>query len=159
AGTDSGGSPPVTVAGEAGEPSEPEVPRRILADSVADFSFVQGAYGWYYGFDNGTLESFTLMTRQSVITTYVPVSKDVWNCWASQNTHWTQIFELGAHPNGTSTSAPSPAILERAVRRWVSDYAGDVVIRGEVAKIDVAANMISNGVDVSIYVDGAQLYT
>lgn len=131
---------------------------RLLADSVADFSLEQGKHGWYYGYDGGTLDGFALMTRVARIVAYVPATSDVWDCWGNEETHWTQIFQLGAHPNGVDTSPPSPPLLQRAVRRWVSDYDGAVVISGEMAKIDLAAEP-SNGVDASVYVDGTLLLT
>jgi hypothetical protein len=139
-------------ANEGGEP--PSAPR-ILADSVADFSLTQGDYGWYYGSDSGDVADFKQLSRLSVITTFTPPSMDVWECWASETTHWTQLFRLGGHPNGTDTSPPSVAVLERAVRRWVSNFAGDVVISGEAAKIDLVD---SNGVQALVYVDGVQLF-
>jgi hypothetical protein len=142
---------------DAGAPASVEAPR-LLADSVADFSLTQGELGWYYGYDGGSLDTFALMTRKSVITQYVPVSKDIWDCWANDSAHWTQIFRLGAHPNGTITSTPGNALLQRAVRRWISTFAGDIVITGEVAKIDVTVNG-SNGVDASVYVDGKLAYS
>ena len=143
------------IAGDGGAEAIPEPPR-LLADSVADFSLTQGELGWSYGYDSGSLDTFTLMTRKSVITNYVPASNDVWDCWGNDTAHWTQLFQLGAHPNGTDTSTPSNAILQRAVRRWTSTYAGDVTISGEVAKIDIVD---SNGVDAFVYVDGVQRYT
>ncbi|HXK19499.1 MAG TPA: hypothetical protein VNG33_16935 [Polyangiaceae bacterium] len=132
-------------------------PARVLADSVADFSLTQGEHGWYYGYDSGSLDSFALMTRISVITTYVPATADVWDCWANDTTHWAQLFQLGGHPNGTDTSPPSPPILQRVVRRWLSSFEGDVTIAGELAKIDVTLG--SNGIDGSVYVDGTERYT
>lgn len=155
----SGGTRDLPSAGadEGGAAATPAAPR-LLADSVADFSFRQGEHGWYYGYDGGSLDTFALMTRKSIITTYVPASKDVWDCWANDSAHWTQLFQLGGHPNGTTTSTPSNALLQRAVRRWVSNYEGKVVISGEIAKIDVTVNG-SNGIDALVYVDGLQLYT
>lgn len=129
---------------------------RILADSVGDFSLEQGKYGWYYGSDGGSLDSFELLTEKSVVAGFDPPSKDVWECWRSSSTYWTQIFQIGAHPNGTITSSPpSVARLSRAVRRWVSDVEGNVVITGEAGKLDVGD---SNGVDVLVYVDGTEVY-
>ena len=144
------------VGGEGGTETVIVQAPRLLADSVADFSLSQGERGWYYGYDLGSLESFTLLTRKSVIISYVPASNDVWDCWANSTAHWTQIFQLGAHPNGTVSSTPSNSALQRAVRRWVSTFAGDVTISGEVAKIDMDAG--SNGVDASVYVDGKSVY-
>lgn len=153
-GTPSAGSGGEPLAG-AGEGGEPAAPDRILADSVLDFSLTQGTHGWYYGSDDGSLQQFTLLTEKSTITNFEPIITDTWDCWANETTHWTQIFRLGAHPNGTDTSPPSKAVLERAVRRWVSNYAGNVVIVGQAAKLDLVD---SNGVDVLIYVDGVLLF-
>jgi hypothetical protein len=153
-GTAGGGAVAGIDTGGASDADE----RRLLADSVADFSLEQGKLGWQYGYDLGSLDGFALMTRISTIVAYAPATKDVWDCWGNEETHWTQVFQLGAHPNGTDTSPPSPSLLQRAVRRWLSDYAGAVVIRGEMAKIDVALEP-SNGVDASVYVDGTLLFT
>jgi hypothetical protein len=147
------------AGGEGGSFEQPpSEPSRILADSVADFSLVQGERGWYYGYDLGFRDSMQLLPRTSVVTQYVPVSGDTWGCWTTEDEHWTQIFQLGAHPNGTDTSAPSTAVLERAVRRWISNYSGDIRIVGELAKIDVTPGG-SNGVFASIWVDGIEVYS
>src|SRR6185369_5085649 len=138
---------------------------RLLADSLADFSLTQGTHGWYYGYDSGSLDTFTLLNRTSVITFYEPPSKQRWDCWAtdSDTAHWTQIFQLGAHPNGTSSSTPTgvpnTSILQRAVRRWISTAQGDVVIKGELAKIDLQPDAGTNGVDALVYVDGVQRFS
>ncbi len=152
-----GNMPSLGDAGASGQGgADTTEPPRLLADSVADFSLTQGDHGWYYGYDGGSLDTFALMTRTSVITTYVPVTNDVWDCWANDTAHWTQLFQLGGHPNGTDTSPPSSPLLQRAVRRWLSSFAGDVIISGEAAKIDLLG---SNGVDVSVYVDASLRYT
>lgn len=154
------GAVPSEDAGAGGRDGSgaPFRPRFLLADSVADFSLVQGERGWYYGFDNGTPDTFMLLTRTSVVTAFTPPSGDVWECWTTAEPRWTQIFQLGAHPNGTDTSAPSTAVLERAVRRWESNYAGDVRIVGELAKLDLTPGG-SNGVVASILLDGIEIYS
>jgi hypothetical protein len=156
-GSDAGGVVEPTGGTDAGAP--PVEAPRLLADSVADFSLTQGDHSWLYGYDTGTFESFTPMPKQSTITAYMPVSKDTWDCWVSDTAHWTQIFQFGAHPNGTISSQPSNSVLQRAVRRWVCTYDGRINIVGEIAKIDVTPGG-SNGVDASVYVDGGlPLYT
>jgi hypothetical protein len=159
-GSDASGSGAVPVGAAGGDGGAPVVtePGRLLADSVADFGFVQGEHGWSYGYDGGSVDTFALLTQKSVITNYVPPTKDIWDCWTTEDMHWTQVFQLGGHPNGTISSPPSISVLERAVRRWTSTFAGDVVITGEIAKID-AAEMDSNGVDALVYVDGLQVYS
>lgn len=152
-----GGAPPDDDDPNLGGAAPGAEPARLLADSVGDFSLEQGKYGWYYGSDGGSLDSFELLTEKSVVAAFDPPSKDVWECWRSGTTYWTQIFQIGAHPNGTTTSSPpSVSQLSRAVRRWVSDVEGNVVITGEAGKLDVAE---SNGVDVFVYVDGVELYS
>lgn len=154
-----GTTPVGAVAGiDAGGAGELDEPPRLLADSVADYSLEQGKLGWYYGYDGGSLESFALLTRVSKIVAYVPATNDVWDCWGNEETKWTQLFQLGGHPNGTDTSPPSPSLLQRAVRRWLSNFDGAVIISGEMAKIDVAVEP-SNGVDASVYADGTLLFT
>ena len=157
AGTATAGTGEQPGGGEAGAPPVVvDPPDRILADSVADFSLTQGDHGWQYGYDTGTYESFAPMTKQSIITMYMPASMDVWKCWASDTAHWTQLFELGGHPNGLVTSMANNMIYERAVRRWTSDYEGDILITGELAKIDIATP--GNGIEGIVYVDGIPRY-
>jgi hypothetical protein len=157
AGTATAGTGELPIGGEGGAPPVVVEPARILADSVADFSLTQGEHGWWYGYDTGTYDSFALMTKSSVITAYMPASNDVWKCWANDTAQWTQLFELGGHPNGLITSSDDNMVLERAVRRWVSTYAGDVLITGELAKIDTAAP--GNGVEGSVYIDGESRFS
>jgi hypothetical protein len=143
---------------EAGSPEDPDRPPRLLADSIADFSLEQGLHGWYYGFDDGDIANFAPMTRQSIITAYEPPTGDVWRCWANDTGHWTQLFSLGGHPNGTDTSPPSMPLVQRAVRRWISNYEGHVTISGELAKIDVTLDG-SNGIEGKILIDGVEIYS
>src|SRR5215217_3010551 len=101
-GVPSGGSGGQVLEAGAGEGGEPTLPpeARILADSVADFSLTQGDHGWYYGSDSGDVADFKPLGLTDVIKDFMPPSKDMWECWRSETTHWTQIFRLGAHPNG-----------------------------------------------------------
>jgi hypothetical protein len=165
-GVSGGGTGAMSPLGDAGAGgqggADTTEPVRLLADSVADFSSTtQGEHGWTYGYDGGSLDSFTQMTRTATIINYKPVSMDVWDCWAGDLPYWTQLFSLGGHPNGTDTGRPSKPLLQRAVRRWTSNYAGDIMISGEAAKIDLVGSGVdgSNGVDVSVYVDLAPVYT
>jgi hypothetical protein len=153
-GAGTGGTGEVPNAGEGGTGFMAEPPR-LLADSVADFSLTQGERGWSYGYDTGTLDTFTLMTQTGEIKDYEPPSNDKWECWRNETPRWTQIFRLGAHPNGTISSLPPVSVLQRAVRRWTSTFAGDVTIEGEIAKIDL---FDSNGVDAFVYVDSERIY-
>ncbi len=144
--------------GSAGSGGASEQASHLIADSVADFSLVQGFRGWYYGYENVTGDAgFELMTELSVVMDYVPVSGDVWDCWAAApGQSWAQLFRLGGHPNGVMTGGNRTPLLQPVIRRWVSTFEGDVVITGELAKMDTSA---SNGIDASILVDGVELYS
>jgi len=151
----SGGTEPMNGAAGSAEPVS-----RVLADSVLDFTLEQDKYGWSYGYDAGSIDTFTRFSYTSTIRNYMPPSMDAWQCWAIDDMQWTQIFQFGAHPNGTTTNTPSKPRLQRAVRRWTSTYAGPVVIAGEIAKIDVSTKGVpSNGIDAFVFVDGNQAYT
>jgi len=152
AGTAGGGGAGAT--GGAENVSSP----RVIADSVADFSLEQGQHGWFYGYSNAVGHSgFTQMGEISVIEAYVPPSGDVWDCWlTAKGQYWTQVFRLGAHPNGVLSSAGRMSALQLAVRRWVSSVEGDITISGELAKIDTAVG--SNGIDARVVVDGVPIY-
>jgi hypothetical protein len=60
-------------------------------------------------------------------------------------------------PTPTALTPATPVSRQRAVRRWISSYEGDVVISGEVAKIDVGLSAGANGVEAIIVVDGVEL--
>jgi len=130
-----------------------------IANSVADFSLVQGERNWRYGYvEPATSPEFQLMTQIATVDGYMPPSGEAWPTWAVQlGQYWTKIFELGAHANGVITSEGRQPVDQYAVRRWTSSVDGSVTLTGELAKIDTTAS--SNGVDARIAVDQVVVYS
>jgi hypothetical protein len=137
----------------------PPIAAVILADSVADFSeTTQGVRGWYYGYvDPVDGATFVQMSEMGAVEEYVPRSGETWPGWfVKRGTYWTQLFKLGGHGNGTITTLGRTPRVQYAVRRWISNFDGNIVITGQVAKIDISPS--SNGVDARVEIDGVAVY-
>lgn len=91
-----------------------------VADSVAEFSSVQGQDGWFYGYirPGDPTPAFTLLPS---------FSEGHWH--QTGFTHWTSIYATHTHPNGDNGGWLA-AQEEWAVRRWVSDVEGTFLIEG-----------------------------
>jgi hypothetical protein len=89
----------------------------VLADSVADFSGVQGQSSWYYGYYTSPFDWSTF--SQLSFTT---------GAWVN-SPGWTYIGSDVVHPNGPNTFPGE----QWAVRRWVSEVSGTVDIDGHFA--------------------------
>ena len=117
-----------------------------VADSVAEFSGVQGTDGWFYGYyaSPGNATSFTLFT--SFFGSY----------WAEHSPSfapWTLVSATGGHPDSGSG--------HWAVRRWVSDIAGPVEISGNLGKENTNGGGFppDDGVVGHILLNGTELFT
>jgi hypothetical protein len=120
----------------------------IVADSVAQFSGVQGQSGWSYGYFAGPF-------NQSAFTP-LPVfvgSEQVWHLDTQPHVSpWTAIRSDKMHPDAPT----SGGAVRWAVRRWTSNVAGPINITGKVAKFDPANG---DGVTARIIVDNTEIYT
>jgi len=127
----------------------PHARAQVLADSVQDFSGVQGQNGWYYGFYNGDSEfPFTPLDFEEL-----PIFDGVWR--RSTTMYWTAITRMGQHPNGLITSGGRTPEDNWAVRRWVSRGTNIVRISGEVWD---RAPSAGNGVITRITLSGSPLF-
>ncbi|GDX82041.1 hypothetical protein LBMAG42_38520 [Deltaproteobacteria bacterium] len=129
------------------EPLVQEPEPELLADSVAEFSGVQGENGWWYGYiEPGGSNSFALMPS------YVEGGTDPG--WYAQlgGVYWTMMDASTMHPNGVTTTGGRQPVEQWAVRRWVSDVEGSIDVSGHFAKLSVDGE--SNGVGGYIFVDG-----
>jgi len=123
---------------------------QTLADSVSDFSAVQGQSNWYYGcftnpFNAGTfrlLESYTTNQYGSVGWLH-----------GSSSPPWTFIGAASMHP-----AAPyaSDIPTEWAVRRWRSPASGFITIPGTI-RMALPKTAPEDGVTGYILVDGTQV--
>ena len=131
--------------GFVGTPVEEEP--ELLADSVTEYSPVQGERGWTYGYlEPGGTGTFAEMR------TYVAGGADPGWYAGAGGVYWTMMDAESAHPNGETTTGGREPVEQWAVRRWTSDVAGEVDVTGQFAKLAVDGE--SNGAAAYIYVDG-----
>jgi hypothetical protein len=130
-----------------------------LADSVADFSGIQGQNGWYYGYYDRTAD--TDSTYQTDNFAAFPVGSGAWSAtnywtgtiwdWFGGNPPWTELNANGGHPNGVNTGPH-----HWAIRRWVSSAAGTLTFSMRIAKANVSCG---NGVTARVLQNGVQKYS
>ena len=122
-----------------------------LADSVAEFSGVQGSNHWYYGYYRAPGLNPSSFTQ---LETFRP------NPWGGEEmlwTHqvfaplWTMIAQRQMHPSGQNVG-----VTELAVRRWVSPVAATVRITGFMEKSNLGGG---DGVIGMIYADGKNVWS
>lgn len=120
----------------------------ILADSVSEFSGVQGHDNWYYGYYVSPFAGSTFEQMGEFNGT-------TWTIRRGQDGYWTTLWDTGGHPNGVRTSGGRRPIEHWAVRRWVSDVDGQVLIHGLVAKSNTGGG---DGITGHIMVDGVEVW-
>ena len=137
--------PSAPIVPDAADPSVP------IADSVSQFTSVQGMHGWYYGYlepDNANI-----FTEAQV---YVSGGADPgWYALPDART-WTFMDATTMHPNGESTTEGRAPLEQWAARRWVSNVEGNVRIAGDLAKYYADGN--SSGVAGYVFVDGVMVW-
>jgi hypothetical protein len=144
---------PVYVKGPVHEVRE-QRSQSILAWAEQDFSNVQGAGGWYYGYYDGDgkgdgdgIEPTGPYTDDD-FEPLAPV-EDAWGqYWGDRQLGPIKISADGAHPS----AADGRAVW--AVRRWVSDVTGTVHIAGSIARGDEG-----DGTRAKILVDGTEVFS
>jgi hypothetical protein len=135
---------------------------QVIADSVTDFSGVQGDNHWFYGYIEPTSSTqFVELTRFGIFSPYWP-GEEFW--FLDANRYWTAIGALLMHPNGTvsaglpSGAAGTDALTEQwPVRRWVSSVSGEISIAATARKRPAAT--CGNGLDVRIAIDGTTAWS
>jgi hypothetical protein len=140
-----------------------EVARRnlpkTLANSVSDFSDTQGSNNWYYGHynktadGNGTYEVFDFAAFPRDAGPFSATSYwtgTMWD-WFAGNPPWTEISATGGHPNGSNNAAE-----HWAIRRWVSEVTGNIIVHFRLAKSNIGGG---NGVTGRIFHNGNQIFS
>ena len=129
----------------------------VIADSVADFSASQGNNGWYYGYSSGdylTYNGELTLFNDYVSSAYfdTSVGSGYHAKWENSGGGlWTQLWADGGHPNATNSNDVSQV----AVRRWVSNVNGNVLLDGVLADMHWGTG---DGVGGAIYVDGNRIW-
>jgi hypothetical protein len=130
----------------------------VIADSLTDFSGVQGQENWYYGFyDGDSVAPFTQGDFEQL-----PIF--ALNEWrrsdspGSSGSYWTSMRPASAIPNGTIPGELGIRELNWAVRRYVSEIAGLVNISGEFQ--DLFNTVLNdNGIIARIIIDDVEVLT
>ena len=137
-----------------GTPAEAEIliadnigPVFIAADSVNDFSDVQGSNNWYYGYYDNDVMGGTFVQLGFYVT------PGYWVRLPDTPPSWP-----GSMPLLAATSAyPGNVTPKYPVRRWVSTVSGPIVISGEWGDLDPAGgdgaicSIRTNGVVIASY--------
>lgn len=136
----------------------------IIADSVAEFSGVQGQSNWFYGYWDRTTDAdnvyapseFSLMT-QYLTTPSMDYGPSLHSpCWRVQDgDYWTALWAEGGHPNGTNGNFGHLRFEHWTIRRWVSEVAGSIEISGQLG----CSDNFPCSVNGRIFVDGIQVYS
>jgi hypothetical protein len=133
----------------------PEPKMELLADSVEDFSGIQGERQWFYGYYNKSLDriinyqvvDFVAFPRDDG----PPSASNFWTGeswdWFNGNPPWDQIRRETMHPSGVNTGEE-----HWAIRRWVSRAAGTLQVEWTLAKV----NALGKGVTGRVYQNGVQ---
>ena len=133
-----------------------------IADSIADFSNVQGQNGWYYGFFNQGPDNSTAYSPGSFqnFTTFGVVGAGVWGASdaqvGSQNNVYLGLGSATGHPTGLKPPDQQDSIIW-AVRRYVSEVAGDIDIALDLGKDNTNPN--GGGITGRVFLDGVEIYT
>ncbi len=134
----------------------------VIADSVVDFSGVQGQDNWYYGYwdrtndADGVYQSNEMQAMAQFLTApsgdYGPSLHSP--CWRVQDgAYWTALWDRGGHPNGTNGNAGHLPIEHWTIRRWSSEIAGQIDIDARLGCSDgffchIAGRIFVDGVEV-----------
>lgn len=133
----------------------------MLADSQADWAASDGAQGyngWQYGYyDGSSLHPYKNNPAGDDFAAMTEFVNDAWWHQEGVGGYWTMVGPLLQHPNGTQENhAGRLAALEYAVRRWVSDFTGDITIAGHIAMGGGVQD--NNGINGYIFIDGVKVY-
>lgn len=121
------------------------LPQPLLADSVAQFSGVQGRDNWFYGYYNGG----------PAAVNFEPMTEFNGAAWFVDNDlYWTTLDAEGGHPNGTITSGGRTPVQHWPARRWVSPIGGPIEIQIDLSDRNPAAG---NGIAGFVVIDGNSL--
>ncbi|MFP6875097.1 MAG: lamin tail domain-containing protein [Verrucomicrobiales bacterium] len=109
-------------------------PSRVKADSIAEFSGVQGRDGWRYGYHQGSgaynaATDFIAFRGGDGQGSWNDSSQhwtgSIWDLQTAATSPWTSIGSSSVHPNDSN-----PGPRHAVVRRWTSDVSGVHTISG-----------------------------
>ena len=136
----------------------------VIADSIAEFSLVQGQSNWRYGIFDQTAfgayktSGFANFDTPDAINNIWRASDDQASVTSSSNAENNEFLRLsaaGGHPTGTGIGGQDRVIW--AIRRYTSEVAGLIQIDFDLRKENFA-NANGGGITGRIFVDGIEQY-
>lgn len=136
-----------------------------LADSVKEFSGVQGQTGWYYGYwDRGNDVDGTYATNEFVafpkgsgaLSASNFFTNNVWRFYPPDVAS-TQLDRFGG--SGSGDNGLASRLNHWTIRRWVSETNGLVRIYGTIGDQSTCADPSQgDGITGRIYIDGVEVF-
>lgn len=130
-----------------------------VADSIAEFSAVQGQDSWSYGYFDHTANG-PYSAAAFVGFALFDLVETRWKASDAQvganNNVYLSVDALGGHPNGIGPDNQDAAIW--AVRRYASEVAGTVRVDFDLRKINIS-NTNAGGITGHIFVDGLEVFS
>ena len=122
------------------------------ADSLLEFSGVQGEDGWSYGFYRAGSDKDGVYDPALDFELFEPAefTGTLWR-FSGAGSPTTMLTAAGGAPNGTN----HPAGEQWAVRRWTADIGGRVQIEGQFGELDSRGG----GTIARIFVDGEEIFS
>lgn len=120
-----------------------------IADSVSDFSGVQGHNNWYYGYYAAPFGPADFQEMQQY-------TGGIW--YAQQFSLWTSMNANWEYPNGTAAYGGAVPIEQWSARRYVSEVAGLALVTGTISDLDHRGPN-SNGVVARIFVNSDEVFS
>ncbi len=155
-------------------------PGEVIADSIAEFSGVQGQDNWFYGYYDvrADAEDGDGVYQPSDLIEFLNDGSDIvsddpniggWKDWdnhwngnkwdlldngapGANHGPWTELTSVGGHPAANGQGDPE---VHWSVRRWVSDTEGEIRIDG------ILNNVSPNGDGTvgRIFLDGVEIWS
>lgn len=128
-----------------------------IANSVTEYSGVQGQDAWSYGFFNLTAKGGAYTTGDFVA--FDTFDAGTWRAsdgqTGSNNNDFLSINSIGGHPNGLGPSPQDASIW--AIRRYTSEVSGLVKIDFDLHKVNIF-NSGGGGITGHLFVDGIEVF-
>lgn len=125
-----------------------------LANSVPEFSGVQGQSNWFYGYYNKTADTDGIYNPEADFSTDTnwTFTSGSWQLGAAgnptANPPWTTVGSTSWHPNGVNSGGE-----HWAVRRWVSPVSAQLHIVGTLTHTGTSGD----GTRLHVFVDGVEV--
>lgn len=127
-----------------------------IADSVAEFSNIQGGNNWYYGYYDLTADTTPGYDATNDFTEF-PVFGPAdlpGDAWWNGGSFWTQLTATAGHPNTDGDNAGRTPGEHWAIRRWVSTATSLVRVYGHLAKGAAGGD----GSTFTVYLNGRRVF-